>query len=71
MGLMFSSFPWLAASLLPPCVVWLRMLTLLRSGRHFEVKKKKKPLSLHTVLVPLGEKSGEPCCVFSGCRIKS
>lgn len=41
MGLTFSSFPWLAASLLPPCVVWLRMLTLLRSGRHFEVKKKK------------------------------
>lgn len=50
MGLTFSSFPWLAASLLSPCVVWLQMLTHLRSGRHFEVfeVKKKKSLSHFT-----------------------
>lgn len=39
MGFKFSSSPWLAASLLSPCVVWLRILTHLRRGRHFEVKK--------------------------------
>lgn len=55
MGLTFSSFPRLAASLLSPCVVWLQILTHLRSGRHFEVfevkkkKKKKASLTSHSV----------------------